>query len=66
MLENHYTNPNFPTKHLLKDTRLFLQEAIAAGLRVDPLAGVERILAIACELGLEDSDYSALRAAIEE
>ncbi|MDX2216554.1 MAG: NAD(P)-dependent oxidoreductase [Oculatellaceae cyanobacterium bins.114] len=64
MVEGNYANPNFPTKHLLKDTRLFLEEAIAAHLRVDSLAGVRQILESACDAGLAESDYSALFAAI--
>ncbi|MFM7426061.1 MAG: NAD(P)-dependent oxidoreductase [Elainella sp.] len=63
MVEQNYANPNFPTKHLLKDTRLFLDEA--AGLETAPLAGVQQILEKACELGWADADYSALIAAIQ-
>lgn len=65
MVEHNYANPNFPTKHLLKDTNLFLSEAEAVGLQVDSLAGVRQILAAACEMGLADADYSALFAAID-
>lgn len=64
MVEGNYANPNFPTKHLLKDTRLFLSEAETVGLQVDSLAGVRQILEMACDLGLADADYSALFAAI--
>jgi 3-hydroxyisobutyrate dehydrogenase len=65
LLAGNFANPNFPTKHMLKDTNLFLTEAIAAGLRVDSLEGVRQILAIACEQGLADADYSALFAALK-
>ena len=65
MLDQNYANPNFPTKHLLKDTNLFLNEATAARLQVDSLAGVRQILEMACSLGLADADYSALFAAIQ-
>lgn len=64
MLDQNYANPNFPTKHLLKDTRLFLTEAETLGLQVDSLAGVRQILEVACAAGLADSDYSALFAAV--
>jgi 3-hydroxyisobutyrate dehydrogenase len=64
MVEGDYTNPNFPTKHLLKDTRLFLKEATASGLQVNSLEGVRQILEIAQTLGLADADYSALFAAV--
>lgn len=63
MVEQNYANPNFPTKHLLKDTKLFLDEA--AGLETANLAGVQQILEKACELGWADADYSALVAAIQ-
>ncbi|WAL62148.1 NAD(P)-dependent oxidoreductase [Thermocoleostomius sinensis A174] len=64
MVDHDYTNPNFPTKHLLKDMNLFLQEATIAGLRVDSLDGVRKILEIACDAGLSESDYSALFEAV--
>ncbi|MBD2459981.1 NAD(P)-dependent oxidoreductase [Oscillatoria sp. FACHB-1407] len=64
MIEGNFANPNFPTKHLLKDTRLFLEEAIASQLRVDSLEGVRQILESACDAGLAESDYSALFAAM--
>ena len=60
MSDHNYSNPNFPTKHLLKDTRLFLQEAKTEGLTVSSLQGMETILEAALELGLGDQDYSAL------
>lgn len=64
MEERNFENPNFPTKHLLKDVKLFLSEAETSGLQTDSLAGVRQILEIACSLGLADADYSALFAAI--
>lgn len=64
MLQRNFEHPNFPTKHLLKDTRLFLAEAQANHLGVDSLAGVQQILARACQLGFSDADYSALFAAV--
>lgn len=64
MVEHNFEHPNFPTKHLLKDTRLFLSEAETLGQRVDSLVGVREILDIACKLGLADADYSALFAAV--
>jgi 3-hydroxyisobutyrate dehydrogenase-like beta-hydroxyacid dehydrogenase len=57
-------HPNFPTKHLLKDTNLFLREAQDCGLQVDSLEGVRKILETACDLGLAEEDYAALFAAV--
>jgi 3-hydroxyisobutyrate dehydrogenase len=64
MLDHDYANPNFPTKHLLKDTNLFLKEAQDCGLHVDSLDGVRKILEMACALGLAEADYAALFAAV--
>lgn len=60
MLQKNFENPNFPTKHLLKDMTLFLREARELGLAVDSLDGVERILTQALDQDLGDLDYSAL------
>lgn len=55
-----YANPNFPTKHLLKDTALFLQAAEHAGVNGEIPAAVQAILERALQLGWADADYSAL------
>jgi 3-hydroxyisobutyrate dehydrogenase len=62
MVEGNYTNPNFPTQHLLKDVRLFLTEAatVQSNLQLDSLEGICRILEIACDRGLATADYSGL------
>lgn len=65
MLEENYQNPNFPTKHLLKDTNLFLQEAKSMGLNVSSLEGVRAILEATQKLGKLDDDYSALFTTIK-
>ncbi|WRH69034.1 MAG: NAD-binding protein [Planktothrix sp. GU0601_MAG3] len=65
MLEENYQNPNFPTKHLLKDTNLFLKEATSMGLNTSSLEGVRAILEATQTLGKSDEDYSALFAAIK-
>jgi 3-hydroxyisobutyrate dehydrogenase len=65
MLDRHYDDPNFPVKHLLKDTNLFLQEAIAVNLQVNALEGVRQILEAACAQGLSEADYSALFNAVK-
>jgi len=65
MLEENYQNPNFPTKHLLKDTNLFLQEAAKMGLNASSLEGVRAILEATQTLGKSDEDYSALFSAIK-
>lgn len=64
MLDRNYDNPNFPTKHLLKDTNLFISEARSLGLSINHLEGVRQILETAIERGLADTDYSAIYSAI--
>jgi 3-hydroxyisobutyrate dehydrogenase len=64
MVERNYDNPNFPTKHLLKDTNLFLGAAQAAGLNVSSLEGVRVILEAAQQMNLAEEDYSALFSAV--
>ncbi len=65
MQEHNFENPNFPTKHLLKDVQLFLKEASTLELQTGNLNGTERILEKAIALGLGDLDYSAIAAAVE-
>ncbi len=64
MRDRHYANPNFPTKHLLKDTDLFLSSAQEIGLNTSSLEGVRQALQKAIELGLANDDYSAIFSAI--
>ncbi|GAB4291047.1 MAG: NAD(P)-dependent oxidoreductase [Methylophaga sp.] len=64
MLERHFDDPNFPTKHLAKDVRLFLSVAGKLGLDTSALQGIETLLQKTLDMGLENTDYSALMAAI--
>lgn len=60
LLKRDYHNPNFSTRHLLKDVELFLTEATKQKLAVSGLEGVTPILKKTIEHGLGDVDYSAL------
>lgn len=64
MLERNFANPNFPAKHLLKDTNLFIREAQSLGLNISSLEGVREVLETTQQLGLSDDDYSSLFSAI--
>ena len=64
MLERDFANPNFPTKHLAKDTRLFLSVADELGLDTSALQGIESLLQKTLDMGLDNTDYSALMAAV--
>jgi 3-hydroxyisobutyrate dehydrogenase len=60
LLKRDYHNPNFSTRHLLKDAELFLTEAIKQKLAVSSLEGITPILRKTIDHGLGDVDYSAL------
>jgi 3-hydroxyisobutyrate dehydrogenase len=60
MLNRDFSNPNFPTKHLAKDTHLFLSVAKQLGLNTAALQGIAEVLDATLEQGLADTDYSAV------
>lgn len=64
MLDRNYSNTNFPTKHLMKDTNLFMTEAESAGLNVSSIEGVRKILELALERAFSEQDYSSLFSVI--
>ncbi len=64
MLEGNYDNPNFPTKHLMKDTELFISEAKSAGLNVASLEGVREIIERAMKMSFSNADYSSIFSAV--
>ena len=51
---------NFSTRHLLKDIRLFIEDAEAAGLNTDALQGIERITSETVDDGMALMDYSSI------
>jgi 3-hydroxyisobutyrate dehydrogenase len=66
MLQRDFANPNFPTKHLAKDTRLFLSVAKRLGLETCALEGIAQLLDKTLEQGLADTDYSAIYAGVSQ
>ena len=64
MRERNFSNPNFPTKHLLKDVDLIINEATQQGLNTSHIEGVKQIIETALNMGLDDLDYSAIYSAI--
>lgn len=64
MLARDFSNPNFPTKHLAKDTRLFLSVAKQLGLETCGLDGISQLLDKTLEQGLANTDYSAIYSAV--
>ena len=65
MCDRNFDNPNFPSKHLLKDTDLFLTQAAELGLNTKGLEGIKEIIETAIAIGLADKDYSAIYSAID-
>ncbi|BAZ51424.1 3-hydroxyacid dehydrogenase [Nostoc sp. NIES-4103] len=66
MLDGNYANPNFPTKHLLKDTDLFISEAKSLGLDLSSIEAVRQILHSAMKMSFANDDYSSLFSVIKE
>ncbi len=64
MVNRNFANPNFPTKHLLKDMKLFSQAAETAGLSPVLSESVASVVEQAIAQGLADQDYSALYEAV--
>lgn len=64
LLKRDYDKPNFSTRHLLKDVRLFVQEAEARGLTAETMNALTRILERAIAKGFGGVDYSALFEAV--
>jgi 3-hydroxyisobutyrate dehydrogenase len=64
MLTRDFANPNFPTKHLAKDTTLFLNIAERLALNTAALEGISDLLQYTLAKGLADTDYSALYAGV--
>ena len=59
-LDRDFGTANFSTQHLLKDIRLFIDDAKAAGLNTDALEGIERITNTTVEEGMDVMDYSSI------
>lgn len=65
LLARDYTNPNFSTRHLLKDVHLFLEEAAARGLEAGCLSGPRELLERALARGAAELDYSAVYEGVD-
>ena len=64
MRDRDFSNPNFPTKHLLKDTDLIIKQAAELGLNTSHIQGVKQVIETALEMGLENLDYSSIYSAV--
>lgn len=64
MVNQDFENPNFPSKHLLKDMLLFTHTAEHYGMDARLVESVAEIVQKAIDQGLATKDYSALYAAV--
>jgi 3-hydroxyisobutyrate dehydrogenase len=64
MLDRDFSNPNFPTKHLLKDMGLIQKESKKLGLSSQVVDGVIDLIKISLEKGFIETDYSAIYNAV--
>ncbi len=60
LLKRDYHQPNFSTRHLLKDVELFVKEAAGRGLATSGLEGIRTMLESTMAQGLGEVDYSAI------
>lgn len=60
MKERNFENPNFPTKHLLKDVDLIMNTSNDLNLDISSLKGVRDIIERSVKSGLADKDYSSI------
>ncbi len=65
MLSNDFTQPNFTTKHLLKDLDLFLSSMTEQHLDGSTVTSIKEIVAKTINSGFANADYSALYTAIQ-
>jgi len=66
MIDRDFSKPNFPTKHLAKDTQLFLTVAKQLGLETCALEGIDKLLDKTLEQGLANTDYSAIYSGVSK
>ena len=65
-MRSHDYTTLFKLEHMLKDVRLCLEEARAAGVDTEMIEATESILADAGERGLGEQDFAALLEVVEE
>ncbi len=66
MLNRNFQPTNFPTKHLLKDVNLVIDEADSLNIETAGLIGVRKVIEQAIKLGLVEKDYSSIYNAINK
>ncbi|MFA3782426.1 NAD(P)-dependent oxidoreductase [Melioribacteraceae bacterium 4301-Me] len=65
-LNDNYSNPHFPLKHMLKDINLVYSELQKQNINTLPLEGVKKILELSIKNNLDDLDYSAMYKIIND
>ncbi len=59
-LNDDYSNPHFPLKHMLKDINLVFNEFQKQNINTMPLEGIKKILELSVKQNLSGMDYSVL------
>ncbi|MCD4781522.1 MAG: NAD(P)-dependent oxidoreductase [Candidatus Omnitrophica bacterium] len=59
-IKRDFSNPNFPTKHLLKDVSLIIKEAQEQNIDTQLMRALTNVIRKSLEMGLEDQDYSSI------
>lgn len=65
-LNTKYSDPNFSTKHLLKDVDLILKHARHIGLETQAIESIQKIVDRAVTSGYGDLDYSSVFETIKQ
>ena len=55
---------NFPSKHLLKDVRLFKEEAGGRQINTGLSSSLEAVISTTIDRGFGEADYSAVREGV--
>ena len=63
-IKRDFSNPNFPTKHLLKDVALIIKEAKVNNIETHVLEAYQVLIMKSLSMGLSDVDYSSVFQAI--
>ncbi len=65
LLERNFENPNFPTRHLLKDVSLIEAQARKLGVNTKTIEAVRQIIEETLQKGWVETDYSSIYNAID-
>lgn len=65
-MNDDFSDPNFPLKHLLKDLNLIIDAFLDKQINIETLKGIKKVLEDGLHEGLGELDYSALYKVIHK